>query len=128
MPSARMPARAAWIVAWWFIENLLEWMVSRTARCRSLPIVARPPRKLRENGRYRQLQRLQLAEHRRDQLGDRGVDVDGVGDRRVRRAGVHHVDDAMDRLVGFDAQQGGADDLLRFAVDQHFHEALRLAA
>ena len=55
------------------------------------------------------------------------MDVHGAADRGVRQPGRHHVDDAVDGFVGLDAEQRGADDLLRLRVDQHLHEALRLA-
>ena len=45
----------------------------------------------------------------------------------VRRAGVHHVEDAVDRFVALDAQDGGAEDLLGVRVDDDLHEAERLA-
>ena len=59
--------------------------------------------------------RLHLAQHRRDQLGDRGVDGHGAHVRVDRGARVHHVDDAVDGLVAAHAQDGRAQDLTRLA-------------
>src|SRR5260221_13534392 len=51
---------------------------------------------------------------------------DGLLQGRIRDAGVHHVEDAVDRLVAAGAQDGGAEDLRRLRVDDHLHESLRL--
>ena len=45
----------------------------------------------------------------------------------VGGAGVHGVDDAVDGLVAAGAEDGGAEDLLAFGVDENFHEAFGLA-
>ncbi len=36
---------------------------------------------------------------------------------RIGEAGIHHVEDAMDRLVAARAEDGGAQDALRLGVD-----------
>ena len=56
--------------------------------------------------------RSHVAEHRRDQLGDRRVDGHGALERGVGRACVHHVEDAVDRLVAAGAEDRGAEDLV----------------
>ena len=55
--------------------------------------------------------RLQLAEQRRNQLRDGRVDRHGPLQRRIGHAGVHHVEDAVDRLVAAGAEDRGAEDL-----------------
>src|SRR5947207_14490416 len=71
--------------------------------------------------------RLQFAEHRRDELGDRRMDRHRTLQHRIRRAGIHHVDDAVDRLVTASPENRGAEDLPRFGIDDDLHQALRLA-
>ena len=44
------------------------------------------------------------------------------------RVGGHHVEHRVDDLVAFDAEQRGAEDALALGIDEHLHEALRLAA
>ena len=56
------------------------------------------------------------------------MDPDAALERRVRRAGVHDVEDAVDRLVALDAENGGAENLLRVSVDDDFHEAERFVS
>jgi len=46
---------------------------------------------------------LEFPEHRRDELGDGGVDVDGAPDYGIGRLGVHHIQDRVDGLVATDA-------------------------
>ncbi len=40
----------------------------------------------------RLIEGLEIAEHRRDQFGDGGVDVHGALDHGVGRVGIHHVE------------------------------------
>ena len=56
------------------------------------------------------------------------MDVDGAEQRLDRGAGVHQVEDGMDRLVAFDAEERRAEDLAAVGVGQHLEKALRLAA
>jgi hypothetical protein len=53
---------------------------------------------------------------------DRDCPLEG----RIRGAGVHHVEDAVDRLVAASAQDGCAEDFRRLRVHHHLHESLRL--
>lgn len=46
---------------------------------------------------------LEFSEHRGDEFGDRGVNVDRSLDYGVRRLGVHDVEDGVDGLVATDA-------------------------
>ena len=46
----------------------------------------------------------------------------GVGHARI-----HHVEDAVDRLVAAGAEDGRAEDLARLGIDDDLHEPLRLA-
>ena len=55
------------------------------------------------------------------------MDVHGVGDVGVGRAGVHGVEDAVDGFVSAGAEDGGSEDFFGFGVDEDLHEALRLA-
>ena len=56
------------------------------------------------------------------------MDMHGASYRRVGRAGAHHIDDTVDRLVRFDAEERCPKDFLRFPIDQDVHESLGLAA
>src|SRR5271170_7586597 len=47
---------------------------------------------------------------------------------RVRRLGVHDIEYAMDDLVTFESQEGGAQYLFVISIDQDFHEALGLTS
>src|SRR5260370_975059 len=72
-------------------------------------------------------QRLELAQHGRDQLGHGRVDVHGSLQHGIGDLGGHHVEDAVNGFVAAGAQDGGAEDLLRIGVDQHLDEAHGLA-
>src|SRR5260221_7012568 len=50
-------------------------------------------------------ERPEIAEQGGDKLGDGGVDVHRVRDDRVRGARVHDLEQAVNRFVGFDAEQ-----------------------
>ena len=73
------------------------------------------------------LERLETAEHRRQQLRHGRVDMDGALHHGVGSLGVHQVEDRVDDLIAADAEDGGAEELLGLGIDQHLHEALRLA-
>ena len=55
------------------------------------------------------------------------MNVHGALDHRIRRLGVHHIEDRMNNLIAFDAQERRAEDLFGPGVDHNFHESLRLA-
>ena len=61
------------------------------------------------------LERLQITQQRGNQFRDGGMNVHRAADRRIGQPGGHHVDDAVDGLVGLDAEQRRAEDLLRLA-------------
>ena len=64
-------------------------------------------------------------------VGISSLTVGGCGSRArppCRGVGRHDVEQRVDDLVALDAEQRCAEDELAFGVDQHFHEALRLAA
>ena len=46
------------------------------------------------------------------------MDVHGTADRRVGQAGGHRIDDAVDRLVGLDAEERRTEELLRPCVSE----------
>src|SRR5262245_30020741 len=73
-------------------------------------------------------ERLQPVEQARQVLGHRRMHVHRARDDRVGGAGVHQVEQGVHHLVALDAEQSGAEDLLRARVHQDLHEALGLAA
>src|SRR5215468_5685801 len=75
----------------------------------------------------RSLQRLQLAEHGRDQFCDSRMNVHGALNHRVWRLGVHHVQEGMNYLIALDPQERRSKNLFRFGIHQNFHESVRLA-
>src|SRR5215470_4723784 len=75
----------------------------------------------------RSLQRLQLAEHGRDQFCDSRMNVHGALNHRVWRLGVHHVQEGVNYLIALDPQERRSKDLFRFGIHQNFHESVRLA-
>ena len=48
------------------------------------------------------LVRLEFPEHRRDELGNRGVNVNGPLNHRIRRLGIHDVEDRVNGLITAD--------------------------
>jgi hypothetical protein len=73
-------------------------------------------------------ERLQRLEQGRDQLAHRRMDVHRALDHLVREVAGHRREQQVDDLVALDAEQRGAEDALGLGVDEHLHEALRLAA
>jgi hypothetical protein len=61
----------------------------------------------------------QLAHHRWKKLGRRRVDVHSPLQHRVRSLGVHEVEDAVNRLISLDAENGRSQDVLIGSVDQY---------
>src|SRR5689334_21605843 len=53
--------------------------------------------------------------------------VHGALHDRIWRAGEHEIGDSVYHLVAFDAEQRGAEEAFALRIDEHFHEALRLA-
>jgi hypothetical protein len=72
-------------------------------------------------------QRLQIAKHRRDQLGYRRMDMHRALNSGERCSCVHDVQNAVDCLVAACPQNRRAEDLLGTGVDQHLHKAFSLA-
>src|SRR5262249_4331987 len=60
----------------------------------------------------RRAERREIAEHRGDEFGDRGMNVNGALQDRVGSLGVHGVEHAVDRLVAARAQERRAENLL----------------
>src|ERR1700685_1595842 len=56
----------------------------------------------------RSLQRLEIIHHGRNKLRHRGMDVHRALYHRVGRLGVHDIEYAMNNLVTFEPQEGGA--------------------
>src|SRR5437016_3811234 len=105
--------------------SLKKW---RPQPCRSLVRLRLARRAAAQiNALGRLPNRLQFAEHRRDELGDRRMDRHGTLQHRIRRAGIHHVDDAVDRLVTASPEDRGSEDLPRLGIDDDLHKPLRLA-
>ena len=55
------------------------------------------------------------------------MNVHGALDNRVGRAGVHHINDAVNRLVASRSQNRSSENSFAFGVDEHFHEAVAIA-
>src|SRR5215469_10486285 len=73
------------------------------------------------------LKRLQISQHRRNQLRNRRMDVHGPLDRRVRCPCIHNVHDAVDRLVPTNSKDRGPKNLLRLSIHENLHESLGFA-
>src|ERR1700733_995073 len=72
----------------------------------------------------RSLQRLELIHHSRNKFRHCGMNVHRALYHRVGRLGVHDIEYAMDDLVTFESQEGGAQYLFIIAIDKDFHETL----
>src|SRR5579863_4059507 len=70
--------------------------------------------------------RLELSQHGWNELGDGWVNMHGALHHRIRRLGVHHVQNAVDRFIAASAQQRCAENLVRVRGHNDFHKALRL--
>ena len=66
----------------------------------------------------RSRQRPEVTQHRRDELGDRRMNVHGPLQNGVWRLGIHDVQDAVNRLVAARTENRRAQDLLTLRVDQ----------
>src|SRR5687768_10310027 len=66
---------------------------------------------------HRWVQRFELAEKSRNQFCDRRMNVHGALDDRIGRFGIHHVENRMNHLIAFDAQQRCAENF--FGVRGH---------
>src|ERR1700726_2078516 len=86
----------------------------------------RPRRSNRPNSRALWIEWLELVQHGRDQFRDGGVDMHGALQRLVVRLRVHGIEDPVNRLVAFGPEDRGAENVLRFGVDDDLHEAQRL--
>src|SRR5271165_1600445 len=77
-------------------------------------------------GAARSLQRLKLIHHSRNKLRHCGMNVHRALYHCVGRPGVHDIEDAMDDLVTFESQEGGAQYLFVISIHKDFHETLGL--
>src|ERR1700734_392715 len=69
----------------------------------------------------------EATKHRRDEFGDRRMNVHRTLEERGRLAGVHCSEDAVDRFIASSSQNRCTQNPLALRVDQHFDESLRLA-
>src|SRR6266567_4404325 len=69
----------------------------------------------------------ELAQHGRNELRDRRMDVHRALHDRHGRLGIHQIENAVHHFVAGKAEQRCAKDLLGVLVDQDFHEALSFA-
>jgi hypothetical protein len=85
------------------------------ASTRSEPVTLGDPHDSRAF--HESLQRLEVTHHSRNQLRHRGMDVHRALHHRVRRLGVHNIENAVDDLITRESQKGGAQYL--FAISIH---------
>src|SRR5262249_4655153 len=73
------------------------------------------------------LQWLEVIHHSRNKLRHGGMNVHRALHHRVGRLGVHNIENAVNDLVTFEAEEGGAQYLFAISIHQDFHEPLGLA-
>ena len=65
--------------------------------------------------------------HGWDEFGNSWMDVHGPGNRRVGFFGVHHIQNAVDRLVTAEAKDDRSQNLFSIGINKNFHEPTGLA-
>src|SRR3546814_7220073 len=70
---------------------------------------------------------LHVEDDGRPEFGDRRMDVNGPAQAIDRGAGIHHVENAVDRFVAARSEDGCAEDLSTVGISDDLHESARVA-
>src|SRR3546814_18889437 len=70
---------------------------------------------------------LHVEDDGRPEFGDRRMDGHGPAQGIDRGAGIHHVEDAVDRFVAARSEDGGAEALSTVGIRDALHDAARVA-